>query len=135
MIGQTFTEQSHVLIQKTCDRLDILHHDNVITEVSKIKLHCLNESTVSGLTVTEVYTNPKFTGALYIEGGLQNRDGSCHYIPVGIYHFDETGRGNIAINGMKSEPFNLTKDVLIARGNIAREETENSLRSVSTIAP
>lgn len=58
MIGQTFTEQSHVLIQKTCDRLDILHHDNVITEVSKIKLHCLNESTVSGLTVTEVYTNP-----------------------------------------------------------------------------
>lgn len=36
---------------------------------------------------------------------------------------------------MKSEPFNLTKDVLIARGNIAREETENILRSVSTIVP
>ncbi|KAH9645427.1 hypothetical protein HF086_014519 [Spodoptera exigua] len=116
MIGQTYTEQPHILIHKTCERFDILLNlTNVVTN-NKISLQFLESVIVSGLTIVKVYTNPKFTGVLFVEGGLRTKNGVHHYIPTGIYEFNELGEGTIIINGLNSKTFSVVKDDLVARG-------------------
>ncbi|KAF9411146.1 hypothetical protein HW555_010008, partial [Spodoptera exigua] len=130
MIGQTYTEQPHILIHKTCERFDILLNlTNVVTN-NKISLHSLESVIVSGLTIVKVYTNPKFTGVLFVEGGLRTKNGVHHYIPTGIYEFNELGEGTIVINGLNSKTFSVVKDDLVARGKIAYEETKRDILRV-----
>ncbi|KAH9640726.1 hypothetical protein HF086_007297 [Spodoptera exigua] len=132
MIGQTYTEQPHILIHKTCERFDILLNlTNVVTN-NKISLHSLESVIVSGLTIVKVYTNPKFTGVLFVEGGLRTKNGVHHYIPTGIYEFNELGEGTIVINGLNSKTFSVIKDDLVARGKIAYEETKRDILRVMT---
>lgn len=131
MIGQTYTEQPHIQIHKTCDRFDILLNLTDVVTNNKTGLHCLESVTISGLTIVKVYTNPKFTGVLFVEGGLRTKNGIYHYIPTGIYEFNEAGKGAIVINGLNSKTFSVIKDDLVARGKIAYEETKRDVLRVT----
>lgn len=120
MIGQTFTEQSHVGALKTSENFEFVHLYGNLS--NKINVHCKEKVSICGSTLIEVYTEPKFTGDIYIEGGLRSNAGFKHYVLSGIYRFSQDGEGQIVINSLESKPFYINKDLLVARGQIACEE-------------
>lgn len=132
MMGQTFTEQPHILIHKTSDRFDILQNFTDFETGNKIDLHCLESTTISGLTMVKVYTKPKFTGALFIEGGLRYKNKVYHYILNGIFQFNDAGEGEIVINGINAGEISLARGHLVARGKIMLDEVERNVLCVST---
>jgi hypothetical protein len=132
MIGQTFTEQPHVLIQKTSDCLDILQINSDIVYNNKINLHC-HKSIVSGVDAVEVYTVPNFIGTLYVESGLRRLKETYYYILPGIYKFNEDGKGTIMICGLDSKQFVLGNQ-LIARGKVACEESDKNILHISKLS-
>lgn len=136
MIGQSYTEQSHIKIQKTNDRLDILDINNDSEFFpTKIKLFCQDQSIISGVSIINIYTEPKFSGTLHIKGGFRNINGKTYNILAGIYHFDDQGLGQIAINSLETEQFYMKKDCLIARGHVIYEKIEHDILCVSAQPP
>lgn len=132
MIGQTFTEQPHVVLQKRGDTFAISKTQNEETQ-SKVKVYCQEATKISGISIVKVYTEPKYSGDLFIDGMLRNQPGRSHYVLAGIFNFDKDGCGQIAVNGLNSEPFGFSKDFLVARGKIAREELQKEVFHVEAL--
>ncbi|KAL0848904.1 hypothetical protein ABMA28_013306 [Loxostege sticticalis] len=122
MIGQTFTEQSHIVIHKTNSSLEIIQLPNHPTPLNKIQLCCLESTKITGNTIISVFTNPVFHGELYVESSLRNMIGCGYVVLPGLYHTDADGSGNIAVNGFNKEHFTIKKDSCVARGRVAFEE-------------
>lgn len=133
MIGQTFTEQSHVVIHKTSDCLKISQTYDTVDPDMKVRIFCKDETSVSGLTIVDVYTKPKFEGVLFVGGGLQNRPHCCLFILSGVYSFDFDGNGQIVINRLDKNESVLLSGTLISRGIVANEERPSSVMRVSTV--
>lgn len=130
MVGQTFTEQPHIIIRKTNNCLEIsqLFTGDDTMSSRTIKIHCKEEVQVSGVTIIDVYTESTFSGDVFIEGGLRNKPGSCHYILTGLYRFNQ-GSGQIAVNGLCS--FVIQRDAFMTRGKVAHQEVESSIMRVT----
>ncbi|CAH2088533.1 unnamed protein product [Euphydryas editha] len=132
MIGQTFTEQHHVMIQKTGEHFDILYNSfDDITKSNKIRIINRKCSEITSLSILEVYTEPQYKGELYIVGGLRNDTNSAYFIPEGLFQFDDDGNGQIIINNLSSKPLSLTSNILITRGSIANQEIDYKVLHVS----
>lgn len=122
MIGQTFTEQPHVVVYKTSEKLQLLQVNDFIEPNFKIKLFCKDDVVLSGISVVEVRSDPVMSGEVYVEGGLRLLSDIRFSIPSGLFSIDKCGFGNIVVNVPHGETIALKKGYLIARGRIAKEE-------------
>lgn len=135
MIGQTFTEQPHITISKTYHSLDFFSNYDCITVSAKINVYCKTDTTLpNGINIVDVYTIPKFSGDLFIEGGYRNSCASPHYLPSGLFNFDDQGLGKIVINNLLSDSFQIKGDALIVRGKVAHAESSTIEHHVMTVS-
>lgn len=85
MIGQLFTEQSHIVIKKTSENLEISSLKLFDNLNYKIKLFCKSQVRVSGLI--DVYTDDcNFEGEIFFEGGLRFSGDTLYSVSSGLYH-------------------------------------------------
>lgn len=133
LIGQTFTEQQHVVIQKTSNSLKIsqLEHSDVTTN-SKVNIFSSDSIEVVGITIIGVHTDASFEGEIYVEGGIRFFNGVRYNIPSGLFHIGNDRKGYIVVNNTSSTPLVLPKGFLIARGRAAQEESLPQVMSVTS---
>jgi hypothetical protein len=118
LVGQTFTEQSHVLVEKDSTSLRISSSDDGLD--GRVKLTCVTDTTINGLTIVEFVTDSVYTGEVYIDGSTRYQSGREHYIVQGLFSVNE-GRGIALVKGLSPRPFVLNKGSLLARCKRAEE--------------
>lgn len=142
MIGQTFTEQPHVVVYKTSDNLHMLNSVNDGVNMSVVKLFCKADTLVSGPTIVEVYPDSPFEGELYVEGGLRLKSDLQFTVSSGLFSV-RAGQGNIVVDAPCDKPVVLNAGYLIARGRVAKEDNSSAsldvmrvfMSSVSNLVP
>lgn len=134
MIGQTFTEQPHLVIYKTSEALHMLKASDDFTVNCKINLYLKEDITLCGMSSVEVFTNPAIAGDVYIEGGLRLVSNVTFSVPSGLFHIGEDGVGRIVVEVPIDKSVALKSGYLIARGRVAREENNlsSSVMQIST---
>lgn len=120
-IGQSFTEQPHVVIRKTSEYLEITQLTCQAEIHSKVKVFTQNEVILSEFSVIDVFTEPKIEGEIYIEGGIRYHNGSQYCVATGLFHIAK-GVGKLVITKRGNNIIGLPKNFLIARGRIANED-------------
>lgn len=120
-IGQSFTEQPHVVIRKTSEYLEITQLTCQAEIHSKVKVFTQNEIILSEFSVIDVFTEPKIEGEIYIEGGIRYHNGSQYCVATGLFHIAK-GVGKLVITKRGNNIIGLPKNFLIARGRIANED-------------
>ncbi|KAL0828840.1 hypothetical protein ABMA28_003751 [Loxostege sticticalis] len=134
MIGQTFTEQPHIVIRKTSDSLEISSLEIPENHINKIKLFCKSQVLVSGLTIIDVYTeDSNFEGELFIEGSLRRLKDIPFSISSGLFYILR-GHGQIVASCSPSSTVTLKQDSLIARGQVAQEDVANQILDVMKVS-
>lgn len=108
LVGQTFTEQEHVVVYKSYNRLKLYSNP-----IERIHLYIENPVTIKGLTVIEVYSKPDYTGDLFIERSLCQDRQKPYEISQSIIRITNS-HGNIIVKGLDSA-FVLAKDSLLLR--------------------
>lgn len=108
LVGQTFTEQEHVVVYKTNNQLQISTYPT-----ASVKLYVKNSVAIKGFTLLEVYSKPDYTGDLFIEPSLCQDPQNPYEILQSIIRVTNS-HGNIVIKGLGPE-FLLTKDLLLLR--------------------
>lgn len=121
MIGQTFTEQPHIVVHKTSDKLELLQAFNHFSKHCKVKLFCKCETLVSGTSVISIYTEPLVTGDVYIEGGIRLIKDTVFSVLPGLFSINDNGEGELLISIASGKKITINKDYLIARGYMAEE--------------
>lgn len=123
MIGQTFTEQAHIVVHKTSEKLQFLTAFDAVTYNSKVDLFCTNDITLAnGVSIVEVHTDSSVQGEVYVEGGLRVIADVVFSVPSGLYSVREGGIGELVVNIPADKTVTLTKNYLLARGRVAKEE-------------
>ncbi|XP_026744818.1 uncharacterized protein LOC113506168 [Trichoplusia ni] len=108
LVGQTFTEQEHIVIYKTNSKLIISH-----IPTTGIHLYVSKSVTVKGLTILEVYSKPDYTGDVFCEPSLCQDPLKPYEITQSLIHLADS-HGYIVIKGLSRE-FVLSKDSLLLR--------------------
>ncbi|CAH0718448.1 unnamed protein product, partial [Brenthis ino] len=108
LVGQTFTEQEHIVVYKNKNQLKISTYPT-----TSVQLYVKNSVTVKGFTVLDVYSKPDYTGDLFIEPSLCQDPQNPYEISQSIIRVTNS-HGNIVIKGLDPE-FVLTKDMLLLR--------------------
>ncbi|KAI8425605.1 hypothetical protein MSG28_011422 [Choristoneura fumiferana] len=137
MIGQSFTEQPHVVVYKTSEQLLMLEGVADDPDSHKIKLFCKNDVSVTGTATVEVYADPPFEGELYIEGGLRQITDVRFSVYSGLFSIGQCGVGQLVVSVPDGQNVKLGKGLLMARGRIAKEDCEllqPCAKQVSTVA-
>lgn len=120
MIGQNFTEQTHIQFNKACDRLDISNIELVEKNI-KIRLFCQSDVEISGLATVQVYTDVKsYEGEIFVDGSLRYKDLVRYSVLSGLYYVKE-GCGQIVLSCDPTRKIRLMKDSLLARRTLACE--------------
>lgn len=118
LVGRSFTEQPHIVIEK----------DNVFLHIRsvrpKIKLICSQDTEVDGLTLVQFETEPCYTGEIYIDGSSRFQFGKEHYLVQGLFSV-VSGSGAALIKGLSSQPFLIGKGTTIARCHQADPTSES----------
>lgn len=123
MIGQTFTEQSHIVVHKTSDKLEMFQNVDIPINY-KVKLFCNCDVTVTGTSILEVYAEPLMTGELYVEGGIRFMSDIGFSVLPGLFSIDDKGVGKVLVSVPSGKTVALKKGHLIARGRIAEESKD-----------
>ncbi|XP_063830201.1 uncharacterized protein LOC135079474 [Ostrinia nubilalis] len=109
LLGQTFTEQDHVVVYKTKNKLKITS-DSLKT----IELYVSNPVYINKYTEVDVYSKPEYTGDLFIEPGLCQHHQRQYQSIQSVIRLNK-GQGKIIIKGLAPSEFELVKDTLIVR--------------------
>lgn len=122
LVGQSFTEQPHVIVYKTCDRLEMFQHIGNCEDIDvlKVKLFCKNEIAVSGLTIVEVYCEPVYEGEVYVEGGSRLISDVGFSVATGLFSIDAGGLAEVVVNVPSGSKVTLPAGYLIARGQVIK---------------
>lgn len=131
MIGQTFTEQPHVLIQKTCDSLEISQLSNQCSDQSKIKLIARDDISIEGMTVVNVLTEPIFVGEFFVEGSFRLLHEVSYSVLTGLYKTRNDGTADLMLNCLSLAPVTLRKGSVLARGRKAYQEVTHRVHHVT----
>ncbi|XP_022836865.1 uncharacterized protein LOC111364243, partial [Spodoptera litura] len=108
LLGQTFTEQEHVVVVKTNNQLKIT------TNITNNVLVYVNDSlTIHGYTLVSIYTKPSFTGDLFVEPSFCQDTHKQYEIIQSVIQVND-GQGTIVVKGLNSG-FKLLKDTLLLR--------------------
>ncbi|XP_072940615.1 uncharacterized protein [Epargyreus clarus] len=108
LLGQTFTEQDHVIVYKTNDQLNFS-----MKPTENIKLYVNNSIEVDGYTTVDVYCKPEYSGDLFIEPSLCQNPQRNYAILQSVIRV-EKGQSKIVIKSLNSK-FSLIKDTLLLR--------------------
>ncbi|CAH0726897.1 unnamed protein product, partial [Brenthis ino] len=84
LIGRSFTEQPHIMVEKDNVMLKIFSNEIAPTRI-KYNLNCSKDTIIDGLTLVEFSTDPSFTGDVYIEGSNRFKNGEEHYLVQGLF--------------------------------------------------
>ncbi|KAL0829563.1 hypothetical protein ABMA28_003074 [Loxostege sticticalis] len=123
MVGQTFTEQPHVVVYKNSEILQMLETSNDLPCYSKIKLICSCDVTLSGgVSIVEVNVDPTMTGEVYVEGGIRLISDVRFSVLPGLFSVNEDGFGNLLVSVPRDRTVTLKKGYLLARGRAATED-------------
>lgn len=112
LLGQSFTEQEHVLVFKTNERLCISSKE---TENNKAVIIYNSEAiNIKGFTEFSIYSNPKFSGNLLVEPSFCQKPLQNYEIIQSVIKLKD-GLGLIVIKGLEPDGFLLEKDTIITR--------------------
>lgn len=126
LVGQTFTEQSHIAIIKTNEALHITTRS---LELGKVLVYTKEDIRVNGLCTVEVYTVPKYTGDIAIEHQLR-QEPRKEYEIFRDYCRVEDGKGFITLRGFPSREFVLPMNTLLIRSSPANIINVNFTKTV-----
>jgi hypothetical protein len=124
IIGQTFTENSNIMIYKTSNELIFveLPNFNFGNEVLKHKI-LINDNTVissNSISPVPVHTPFKYSGSLFINKGvILISDKECFIVP-GLYKFSD-GQGYLMIANINKSDLTIKINHVIARGCVYKE--------------
>lgn len=113
LVGQTFTEQSHILDERDSFSLQISSLDEC-RDQSRVKLICISYTIIDRMTTVDFMTDPTYTGEVYIDGSMRYQVGHEHYNVQELFTVCG-GLGAALVRGMSSPPFTLNKGSLLAR--------------------
>ncbi|KAL0883751.1 hypothetical protein ABMA27_015856 [Loxostege sticticalis] len=122
IIGQTFTEQPHIFVEKDCNRLTFISLDG---EVVKVKLYCVSDVTINGTSLIDFRTDPLFSGDVYIESSNRFEFGKEYNLVQGLFTVVD-GRGVALVEGNSEKPFVLKAGTLLARCRRATLDSDQS---------
>ncbi|CAH2086561.1 unnamed protein product [Euphydryas editha] len=110
LLGQTFTEQEHVIVYKTNDALKISG------KLSKgIGLYVVQSTRISGYTIVDIHTKSEFTGDLFIEPSMcQDPKGKYEVLQSVVRVVN--GIGKVVVKGCDSTGLDLVPNRLLFRG-------------------
>ncbi|KAL0869533.1 hypothetical protein ABMA27_005803 [Loxostege sticticalis] len=108
LIGQSYTEQPHIMFKKDSDNLEIL------LKRPKLDLLCDEDTVVNGLTAVRVKSSPIYTGAIYVDESLRLMMNNEHCLVQGVFSLSG-GIGEILVKGFSMKEFILSKDTIVAR--------------------
>ncbi|CAK1599605.1 unnamed protein product [Parnassius mnemosyne] len=113
LLGQTYTEQDHIVVYKNKDSLKIISRDS--QKETKVLLYVAESTSVAfGYNEIYVYSSPNYKGQLFIEAS------SCQ-LPKREYEVIQSviqlnnGQGRVVIKCVSSTLYSLTKDTLLVR--------------------
>lgn len=124
LIGRSFTEQPHIMVEKNNVMLKIFSNEIVPTCI-KYNLYCTNDTIIDGLTLVEFSTDPSFTGDVYIEGSNRFKNGEEHYLVQGLFSI-VNGLGIALVKGISSRTFTIKRGTVIARCTRAEPVSDNN---------
>ncbi|KAH9637556.1 hypothetical protein HF086_009620 [Spodoptera exigua] len=108
LLGQTFTEQEHIVVVKTNNQLKIT------TNIAKnVLVYVDNSLIIHGYTLVTIHTKPKFTGNLFIEPRFCQDTHKQYEIIQSVVQVND-GQGTVVVKGLNSG-FKLLKDTLLLR--------------------
>lgn len=118
LIGQTFTEQPHVKIIKTGDKL-LFESSNECNDSGKLELRICQDTTIHETGIIDVYCDTGYTGLFYVKGGFRGQMSKEYLLEEGVYKLVQ-GKGILIITPI-SKPINFKFDELVARAEIVLE--------------
>lgn len=115
IIGQTFTEQPHIIVEKDCNQLNFTSTERR----RKVKIICSADITVDGLTAVDFQSDSMYTGDVYIEKSSRFQHNKEYYLVQGLFSL-VNGCGVALVKGLSANPFILKSGTLIARCDPAK---------------
>lgn len=109
LLGQTFTEQDHIIVYKTKDQLNITDDST-----KNIQLYTNSTSNIKGYTEIDVYSKPEYTGNLFIKHSLCQNPDKQYEVVQSVVRLTK-GQGKIVLRGLLATGFDLTENLLILR--------------------
>jgi transposase InsO family protein len=128
LIGQTFTEQDHVVLFKTNNSLTFTNK-STDDEYKSISLIVDNNTTINNVTEVEFYTKPILNGSIYVEYSLNLQPGREYETLPGIITV-KNGRGRVIVKNLSSRSFELLRESIITRACFAYEAKEYTVNRI-----
>lgn len=116
LLGQTFTEQAHVVVYKTNQLLNITTKSNN----NFVLLRTCNPELIKGFTEISIKSTPVYTGDIFIEPSLCQKPGQEYEIIQSVVKL-ENGLGHVVLKGLVSSGFNMDQNTLLIRASPLHE--------------
>lgn len=133
MIGQSFTEQPHILVHKTSESLEISQLSSVCSKPNKINLICQKNIQIDNVATVEVCTEPRVSGDVFIEGSFRCPPGCSYMIQPGLYTVPEAGVFEIIVTCSSPAPVVIEKGCVISRCRLAHKDSDHKVLNVTTL--
>lgn len=112
LIGQTFTEQDHVIVYKNKDELKL--STNLPADETKVKLFVSEPVLVKNFTEVTVHTDTTYTGDLFVEPSLCQQPLKAYEVIQSVIKITN-GSGQIVLKGLCPSGFELRQNSLLVR--------------------
>lgn len=123
LVGQTYTEQEHVIIHKTSKSLKIVSLDDNNYNKFSISLFVKNSVTVDNLSEIEVYSKPEYDGDVFVEYSMRQKPNEEYEVIRAIIAL-KGGNGKLFVKRLSKNEFKLDKNLRLARAVPAYESKE-----------
>ncbi|XP_063366335.1 uncharacterized protein LOC134654795 [Cydia amplana] len=134
LVGQTFTEQPHVMAFKTNDELIFLQKPEIVGENEKLQLFIQDNIAILPRSTSpmDVKVEGDYSGGLFVQYGHRQKVGNTDYMVLpGIYKF-ENGKGYVMISNLSNKTLNFKVDELLTRGYRYKEVSNEYVGTCTT---
>lgn len=112
LVGQTFTEQNHVVVYKTKDELII--KAKTLKEPGCVELYVSETVTITDCTDVAVHSNPSYEGSVLVEPGLCSQPQKMYDIMPCILELIQ-GKAILQLSSLVQTNYVLNKGTLLSR--------------------
>ncbi|CAH2220926.1 jg25639 [Pararge aegeria aegeria] len=124
LIGQTATEQPHILVFKSDKKLLII--DKQITNDTRLVLKSHKTVMIDGCVSVKVVTDTNFSGSVFVENGHRLN----YSVETGVYNFTK-GIGHLTILNYDNKIIRFNEGQILARAYFTR--IDNNIKDVNRI--